>query len=519
MRYWQKTTGGASYALRYTLITGILLISTPAFYYLSFSLISRVHYHKARNFFQKEYYGLAADRLEKADAYQPDNCMISKELGKVYKKLGTLAPAADRAYFLTQKSKSFYQKAALLNPLDYETAYRMAVAEAKMEQLYSYLHPEEKDNPHQPLSIFKQAALLRPNGISLHYAMARYLFRQGKTDELLAVIRKLTHIYPPSYHYLKKEAFWNSDVREACRRGLEEAIKAEISLRNAHMAISSLLALDKKWTASISHYQEALRFKTFQNKAANYFHLGRLHMKNGRMDAGEKSFFHALEISRSKEKDLEGLYHFYKKEGDPEKLYQFYRKVSRHFILFSHMDILMAMSLIDLNRYDQARQILKDLNRETPTAGAYYQLACIAEIEKDWDKMELAIQKATVHEPENSHYHLVFSGVLKRLKKLERAEKEAGLALKHSAKPSPWLFNHRAWIRWNRKDYLGAARDWQRAIRLRSDHAPFYAQAAEAYRKLGHRPLILGYYQKAMNLDPDNEHYRKRYIELKAESP
>jgi tetratricopeptide (TPR) repeat protein len=180
------------------------------------------------------------------------------------------------------------------------------------------------------------------------------------------------------------------------------------------------------------------------------------------------------------------------------------------------MDILLARSLIDLKRYHKARQILIDLNQKEPTAKAYYWLARIAQIEKDWDSMELAIQKATVLEPKNSHYHLLFSRVLKRIRKLDRAEKEAGLAIKNSAKPSPGLFNHRAWIRWAQKDYLGAVKDWKLAIRLSPKRATFYARAAEAYRMLGYWLAAMDYYQKAMKLDPENKRYKKRYQEFKA---
>ncbi|MFH1479986.1 MAG: tetratricopeptide repeat protein [Pseudomonadota bacterium] len=151
-------------------------------------------------------------------------------------------------------------------------------------------------------------------------------------------------------------------------------------------------------------------------------------------------------------------------------------------------------------------------------AEAYYWLFRIAEVEKDWDGMELAIQRATVLDPANSDYHLRFSNVLKRLKKLERAEKEATLAIQHSAAPSPWLFNHRAWIRWGLKDYTGAVHDWQASIRLAPRKAVFYAQAAEAYIQLGEWAKAASYYQKVIDLEPENKGYQKRYGELKTNS-
>jgi len=230
--------------------------------------------------------------------------------------------------------------------------------------------------------------------------------------------------------------------------------------------MSSLLAGEKEWAGAISHYRQALRYQAFDNRPKDYIHLGRLYLKKAEIEEAEENFFKALDLSRSKEKDLERLYRIYKNEGYMEELYRFYQHVSRRFILSYRMDILLARSLIDLKRYYKAQQSLIDLNQKEPTAEAYYWLARIAQAEKDWDSMELAIQKATVLEPKNSHYHLIFSRLLKQIKKLERAEKEADLAIKHSAKPSPWLFNHRAWIRWAKKNYMGTARDW----RLASGH-------------------------------------------------
>jgi tetratricopeptide (TPR) repeat protein len=63
---------------------------------------------------------------------------------------------------------------------------------------------------------------------------------------------------------------------------------------------------------------------------------------------------------------------------------------------------------------------------------------------------------------------------------------------------------------------MGTARDWRLAIRLSPKKASFYAQAAEAYRMLGDWPLAISYYKKALNLDPKNRRYKKRYLDLKA---
>ena len=132
--------------------------------------------------------------------------------------------------------------------------------------------------------------------------------------------------------------------------------------------------------------------------------------------------------------------------------------------------------------------------------------------------MELAIQKATVFEPNNTRYRMIFFKLLKQLKKLGSAEREIGLIIQHSDKPSSVLFNERAQIRWIRKDYFGAIKDWKSAIQLAPRKASFYVRTAEAYIKLGDWRMAMEYYQKAVKIAPENRRYQKRYLELKGAS-
>lgn len=501
---------------RFLISALILLLFVMASYPLCMRLISQIYYQKAVNHIQDGSCEPAVNHLETAIRYQANDPLVWKKLGEAYHNLGVLMPIKEAFDFAT-KAKHAYLKAARCNPLDAEATYGLAREEARLEQIYPYLH--HQNNPYHALPCFEEAIRLKPNSILYHYALTRYLHQQKKTGALLKVVSNMARIYPPVYGYLKKEAFWSSPVREAFKKGLQQAIDEEITSQNAHTAMSSLMAEEKDWASAISYYQKALALQAIDKDAGKYLHLGRLYVKNGQLEEAEESFFRALSMSRTKERHLEDLYWVYEREGYFEELYRFYHRVSRSFALSARMDILLARSLVDLKRYDQAQRILKELNQESPSAEAYYWLARIAEKEKDWDSMELAIQKATVLDQKNSRYHLIFSKVLKRLKKLERAEKEAGLALDYSVKPSHWLFDHRAWIRWSRKDYQGAVKDWKSAIAVKPKKASFYARAAQAYCKLGEWSHALDHYQKAMDLDPKNENYRKRYNALRAEHP
>jgi len=495
--------------------TLILLFFLTTFSFLYIRLNSQLLYLKAANRIQKEDYHTAIDHLENAIQKQPNEPLIWKGLAKAYQNIGKSKPIHE-AFDFTKKSEHAYLQATLLNPLDATAFYGLAQETAKLEQLYFYLNPAEDSGPYNALPYFQEALRLRPNGIRYHYGLMIYQNQKNNQQELIRIVSNLVRIYPQVYNNLKKEAFWTSDLNEAAKKGMFQAIEQRINLRNTHISLSYLLETEKEWSAAISMYQKALTFQSIDNTSADYFHLGHLYLENSQFKKAEEHFFKALTISQDREKDLEKVYRFYKTKGHFEALNRFCNRVSERFIFSDRIFIFLARSLINQKRYHEARKTLIDLNQKEPSAEAYYWLSRISEIEKDWDSMDLAIQKATVLDPDNSQYRLIFSKVLQRLNKLERAEKEAGLSLKNTTKPSTGLFNHRAWIRWKRNDFIGAAKDWESAIRINPAAAHFYAQAAEAYMRLGKQSRAADYYKKAMNLNPKNKHFQKRYNEMMA---
>ena len=514
MSFETKTQGRLLFRIVASVV--IIVFSVFAFYFLSIRFLSEIHKHRAKNYYSDGHYGLALSELKKANKYQPGDYRIQKELGKVYHKLGERKRKAIHARYFARKAKKCYERAARLNPYDAHVFYGLAKVESRLERLHRFLRPKER-NPYQALPYYKEAIRLRPHGILYHYAFARYLYRHDKTEDLLGIVRSLTGIYPPVVRHLRKEKFWSPDVKEAVKEGLQEAVKDGILGRDAHKALSSMFAREKAWSGAISHYSQALQYRSFDNRTSDYFQLGRLYLNNEQIEEAKHNFLKGLAMSRSRERDLENLYNVFKKKGLMEELYGFYAYVNGRFRLSVGMDILLARTLMDMKMYDQARTVLEKANRKETKARTYSWLARIAEIEKDWDSMELAIQKATVLEPANMQYRRKFFRLLKQLGKLKSAERELGQIIKYSKKPSSGLYHERARMRWNRKDYTRAIDDWNSAIRLSPQNASFHAQVAEAYMKLEDWRRAEDYYEKAVNLDGKNKSYRKRYLELKGE--
>lgn len=493
----------------------ILLVSAGLFCILGVRLVSHLHYWKGNNLVHEKSYDEAVKHLEKATEYWSSDVQAWKKLGEAYHAQSILKPAPE-AYALTDKAKAAYAEAFRLNPLDAEAAFGLATQEARLERLYPYVQKDEKGISYNALPYFEKAIRLRPNGITCRYAFARYLHRKGEMGRLHKALEELARIHPSVLGHLKKELFWSPEVIKAVKKGLNRAVQEGISLHDAHRALSSLLSDQKDYEEAIAHCRKAMVLAdTIEDNPEDYLHLGRLYIKAGQPNAAEEHFLRALSMSEDREKDLEGLYNVFDKGGYLKERYQFYDKVRNLFTLSHRTDILLARSLMDMGRLDDARVVLDKVNQQRPSAEAWYWLSRVAEKEKDWDAMEIAIQKATVLDPRNSSYHARFSQVLQRLKKLERAEKEAGLAIHYAERPSYSLFNTRAWLRWRRDDSRGALSDWEAAIALNPKKASFHAMAGEANLKLGHIHKALEYYEKALQLDPKKEQYRKRYKEIK----
>ncbi len=499
--------------VRYAVCAIVLCLSAAAFYTLYPRFISQVYYLKARNQHKNGHFGLAVINYKTAGSYQPRDATIWKKLADAQFNMGK-KKMLRQAFRNTKEIKESYLRAFRYNPLDAEIAHCLARTESRLEQLYGRLHPKNKNNPYHPLPYFEKAIHLRPNGISCHYSMARYLYRQNNVQALIPVVRSLAGMYPPVVTNLKKEPLWSPSVKKAVKQGVLDTIRWGRQLESAHNAMSSILAEDKDWPDAIVHFQKLLECKKDKFFSQDYIHLGRLYLQNNQTHEANISFIRALSLSEPIEKAFQGICHIFNNKNHGDDFYTFYQEANHGLVFSPRMHVISACYFIDSKQYKRSQQILTELNRQEPTADAYYWLARIAEKEKDWDQMELNIQKATVLEPSNINYRRMFYGVLIRLGKQETAEREIGLMIRHSDKPSPRLFDERAKLRLKQKDFLGAVTDWKEAIALAPENASLYANIAEAYIELGELSRTLEYYKKAIAINPGNHDYVKRYTTL-----
>jgi len=459
--------------------------------------IGKFHYEKGRSLSSNGQYSQAVQALEKALSWQPKDAAILYELGMVHLKTALDMDGVLQGAMAAKAVESFAQ-AQTLNPLEPETAYGLARASELLGE----------QNREQTLAAYHRAVELWPNNSLYRRAFARELYRQGKEEELLATLQILGGIDPASVGQLQREPYWSDDAQQAVIAGLQQAIAQNIVPRQAHMALAAILEKQEKWPEAALAYQNGMSYELHRNTEHDFYRLGGLLL---RVDGDEavKVMLQGLAQSSTRERDLERLYNIFKDGVETEFQLGFYRQVRERFPLTYRLEILMARTLIDAGQCDAAKEILEKEALQEEAPEIWYWLARIGELTEDWDTMEIAIQKASMRDPNNSDYHLIFSRVLARQQKYVAAEEQAGRAIQTRENPSAGLYNHRAWLRWNQENYEGALEDWQEANRLQPDNAAYYGQIGRAYKMLGNTDLAMTAYTEALERDPGNERYRK----------
>jgi tetratricopeptide (TPR) repeat protein len=489
----------------------ILLFSIAAFYPLSVRFLAQYNVAGADRNILHAKYTAAVQQLLKAVDLQPKDFQIHNKLGNVFYKLGSANQDGGAAQQQLGKAADHYQQAFRLHPLDARSAYGLARTEIRIEKnnfLAGKSSPSLKTSP--AFKALEQAIELRPSSSIYHLTLARYLYLHDETDRLLAEMRILGSLQPSIYGTLRQEPLWTPAARSAFIKGVEQALAEGTATRQTNLVAAELMVAENRWQEAISYREQGMEIQPSLNTSADFVRLGYLYLKDRQPGQAQSRFFVAITMSEDIERDILNILQTCRNAKEPESLVEFYRDVSKVHGSSNRIDITAARHLFDLKEFDNARIILTENTSIQPNSEAYYWLSRIAENDLDWDEVEVNMQKAAMHAFANSGYHLRFSQVLNRLQKYERAEKEAGLAIKFSEEPNGGLYAYRAGLRKRLKDLAGALEDLQQAINLEPENASFHFQAGDVLEKMAMIDEAAEYFQKAIELEPKNKSYVKR---------
>ncbi|WP_457553555.1 hypothetical protein, partial [Desulfobacula sp.] len=80
---------------------------------------------------------------------------------------------------------------------------------------------------------------------------------------------------------------------------------------------------------------------------------------------------------------------------------------------------------------------------------------------------------------------------------------------------NPWVYNNRARLRWQLKQYRQAALDWEKAFVIKPDNSDFPYRIALALEQQGLFDQALTFAKKAIALALDNKTYKDLEKRLK----
>ncbi len=430
---------------------------------------------------------------------------------KQWKKQGV----SGTSYDLLVTAKLYFVKAAEIEPDHYINMYWLTRTEEGLEKAYAWLNPKKK-NPYDAYAFYQKALPLRPSGITIRYAYTKYLQYRGFDAKIPALVQYMVAIYPASYHWLKKETFFNNDLIPYILQGLDLSLENQILRRDALRAFSDIYFSTNDFENAISYYQNYLNYKPVLNSSYDYIRLGSLYLKAGQYNKCFDFFKKGLLSATYTNSTTNYIYRIFKREKRFEEFIKFSFYLHENNLDTRSLNICVAKAWIEMDRPQLAKARLIKMNAVHPYPPAYDLLARIAYKEKNWDQMELMAQKAIRLDPSNAIYYYLFSKALSYQNKYAHAEEAVTSAIQHSPKESAGFFSYRGWIRWRQKKYTKAAADWQKAFSIKPDQSQFPYYISMALEREGRFMEGLDFIQKAIFLDPDNKKYKDLQKRLKA---
>lgn len=502
-----------------------MLCSGLLIYFFYQLLVSRYCYQSGIDYLEDKKLSLAQSSFEKAQQHLPGGEVLSViflggDLHRIAKAQGKIfylkaSEAENLKDFETDLGKSsvYYQKGVTSHPNDVEALTGLATTVAAQQQVFKVKFPN-KTNPYDALPVFQKSLKLRPYGISLNYQFIRYLAFLNNTKLLEGAITHLATIYPSSYAIIKKEPFYSTVLRDAFKKGALVAIENGQYLREAYSVLSAISLEEDNGEDALLHYQTLLSLWPDKNTTGNYFRAGQLALRQKKFDEASNLFLRTLSLSDDRDTSIRKIFGEYSRQKESQYFIKFTKKAAESLRLSPLLEICKARSFFEAGQLELAKARLLRISESTYSAEALYYLARICESEKDWDNMEIFIQRATVKDPNNTNYHSLFAKALQRQKKYPQAEAAVTIAIESQPKTNMWHYNQRGWIRWQRKNYSGARSDWEQARKLDPKRAAFFHQIALSFRAQKKLGSATKYSKKALQLEPDNEKYKKYLLDL-----
>jgi len=482
----------SAFALTVVLAVSLMMLRPRFFFQQGMRQMNMENHVQATVYFEKSNTAmsvfLSRIRLTAADRFRLDT-YYGRALYESGKAAWQQSGLTRDVHALFLRSREHLERAVAAEPEYYLTAFWRAQTEHVLERIHPWLFPGTP-NSFDADELYRHAAALRPAGINVRQAYARYLYHTGRWERIPALLSNLLSIYPPIYETLKKEAYYTPALLPHMARGLESAVSKRVLPRHALLRLSRLYLDQNNPAAAIDTYEDYLAQDPESNTSDDFFYLGTLCVQDGRYEKSHEAFEQGLAAAKERGALLRRIYQYFRSLKQYTRFLSFMQYLEETAgLAVQGREMILARCYLDMGQLFLAKQTLERIMETRPTGPVASLRAGIAAREQDWNAMEAFSHQATRLDPGNSVYLFQFAQALSHRKKYPGAEDAVSRAIRHAPKENSGYYHFRAWTRWHQEKYKEAALDWEKAAALSPGNPDYAERARLARERIGQSPV------------------------------
>lgn len=487
----------------------LTLLALASFHLTRFTLAD-IYASMGKKQYSAKEYEHARTHLARSLHFAPGNADYHYSFAEVLYALAKKEKTAPASFDLLQQAKKAYKKSRELNPLEGNPWYGLA----QTHWWLSRFKGSEKEK-QKVENYFKKALATDPNNGKFLYGVVNFCLSTSSPEKCSKELKQLAIVYPNAYNSLKRHPNWYEDASAFFMQGLEIAAENPIVEQRALSLLASIFAKKKDWEMAAFYQEELIRRSGRKPSPSIFANLGYYSLKGKKIAKAKEAFLEALKLSDRPDRTLQGLIGRFRKAHALDLYIEICQETAKlDRTVKTRLPILLGKAYLYQDNLDEAALNFQRSLKRKETAEAHGYLAEIAFKKKDWDQSELESQRATVLDPENSHYYVLFVRSLQKQKKYESALEAIEKAIKKAPSPRHYYHNTQGWLYWAMMDYRQAIKSWKTANRLVPKNVHYLRQIAIAYEKIEDWVQAETYYQKALQLRPNDAQSKKALAAL-----
>lgn len=332
----------------------------------------------------------------------------------------------------------------------------------------------------------------------------------GDIDSSLIFYRKASQVNPNNINMLKRIVEFN-----IIKGGWDEARDNALTILNLSPVENTVrkqlaYALFRLQDVEGSLEQYLLLSGLIPDDMSVHHFLGRLYYKKNEMEKAREQFKRSLSLNPEFIPNIEYLYLIALKEGDDEKEDYFFHELLQKGVKTENLFFSIGMNFYTEQDYSMAKSFLMKCVKENPKfPNPFYTLGFVYDKLGVLDSAELSYRKVIELDSMNANaYNALGYLFVEHAVKLDEAEK----LIKRALEIDPlngYYIDSLGWLYYKQGGFDRAKELLLEALGQTEDPV-IYDHLGDVYEKLGNEEEARKMWDKALELDPENEEVKKK---------